>query len=125
MPGTRPRTHPAFVNDLTPVYGQYLTLLDADLEWREQPPERVRNRRATSNENARGDSRSVLDDRMHEVPRATRRCVNECQAPMRTIGSMWEPTDTSMTLHDPRIRMDLDPQQLAEWRDLIARAVAS
>lgn len=48
-------------------------------------------------------------------------CVNACSAPMRAIGSLREPTDTRMWLHDPHLLIDLDDRQIEEWRELIRR----
>jgi len=49
-------------------------------------------------------------------------CAKRCAAPMREVGSIFEPQDRTMWLHDPHREIEMDRHQIDEWRRLIREA---
>ena len=52
-------------------------------------------------------------------------CMNGCSRGMRAIGSIFQPDDTTMWLHEPHTQVELSEAQRAEWKQLIREAHVS
>ncbi len=50
------------------------------------------------------------------------RCTKGCPAPMRAVGSIFEPRDRTMWLHEPHRPIEMDQHQVDEWLRLIREA---
>jgi hypothetical protein len=49
-------------------------------------------------------------------------CAKGCARPMKALGSVFRPDDTTMWLHKPHVRVELTEAQSHEWRQLIQAA---
>jgi hypothetical protein len=49
-------------------------------------------------------------------------CTKGCTAAMRAIGSIFEPQDSTMWLHEPHKPIEMDQRKIDEWLQLIREA---
>jgi hypothetical protein len=49
-------------------------------------------------------------------------CTNGCTAPMRAIGSIFDPKDRTMWLHEPHKPIEMSQHHINEWLRLIQEA---
>ena len=49
-------------------------------------------------------------------------CPNGCTDGLRVIGSIFSPEDTEMWLHEPHEPVEMDQEQIDQWRQLIREA---